>query len=83
MGDLSNIGAMVLIASTKLRPHQKIVLDYLAARQRIKAAALIREAIVERYDLNSPALLEEALSFFGENVRQVEQDELADRPETA
>ena len=70
---LSDQSGNVVTVSTRISPEQRMVLDYLAARGRIKSAELIRQAIVERYALDSELLLSEARSFFEEGARQVKQ----------
>lgn len=70
-----------VVVATKVLPQHKMVLEYLAARQRTTPAAMIREAILINYDLDDPALAEKATSFFGEDVRHVEQKEVTEGTE--
>jgi hypothetical protein len=66
--------------STKITAEQKMVLEYLAFRDnRKRPAELIRQAIIDLYDLDSVSLLDEARSFFASTARRVDQSSDASR----
>jgi predicted transcriptional regulator len=66
---------MTKAVSTKLTDEQRMVLQYIADKNRTTPSKLIREAVLQQYPLDSVELRNEALSFFGEGARHVKQSE--------